>query len=759
MNASSGWRSAAPLRNTYPRCFTIARLLTILIVILCAIPAFPQNRRGASSSHLQKLTQEFLLQRETVRAAAAAESQVVDHRLLDLAARRQQALQSLMQQEPSAAVALALSPALLARLASEQPAATPFLESHVLATGRLEYFAVDDAAQRTHHLVRRLQLGDRKVDLHFAGAEPEGMKDGDELSVTGVLSGTHLAVVSSAITMAAVVEDSCSSKTGAQNAAVLMVTFPGVTPPATVTPQSLNDIFFAETGQSLSGFWRESSYGSTWLQGDVFGWHTLSGAYSCADLTRLRDDAIAAVAASGVDLRAYRRLFITFPDSLGCGWSGLAMLGCSTLNSPSGSFQATTTFLSAQWMSDREEAVRVASHEAGHNLGLGHAGARDFGSEVLGPLDVGGSFAEYGDPFSTMGCCDIAHYAAPHKAELLGWMAGRYATVETGGTYMVAPLESSAGTTNALKIRRGTSDAWVWAEYRQPIGAYDISLPGGAFAGVLLHYQDASSGAFSQLLDFTPTTTSWLDAALAPGKSWSDPYTNLSLALVETTSTGATLKVTYGAAPCTRAVPTVTLSPSNPSVAPGGSVQYTVSVRNNDAAACAPASFVLSSVQPSGWTAVFSLSMLTLAPGETGSAGLTQTVSPEAVPGTYAITVAATNGTYASTAGAYSTVVTVPQLSVAVSVSSAAFAPRDTVPIRAAVTLGGAPVAGATVTFSLLKPDGRRTAKTITTKSNGVAAWDYRIAAKDPPGSYSVSASAASGSNLAQSNSVTFSVR
>src|SRR5262245_1752820 len=62
------------------------------------------------------------------------------------------------------------------------------------------------------------------------------------------------------------------STTGVQNMAVLLVTFPGVTPPATVTPQSMHDIFFSTTGHSLDGYWREASYGRTSATGDVFGW-------------------------------------------------------------------------------------------------------------------------------------------------------------------------------------------------------------------------------------------------------------------------------------------------------------------------------------------------------------------------------------------------------------------------------------------------------------------------------------------------------
>jgi len=62
------------------------------------------------------------------------------------------------------------------------------------------------------------------------------------------------------------------STTGVQNTAVILVTFPGVTPPSTVTPQSVYNMFFGSTSPSVSDFWREASYGQTTAAGDVFGW-------------------------------------------------------------------------------------------------------------------------------------------------------------------------------------------------------------------------------------------------------------------------------------------------------------------------------------------------------------------------------------------------------------------------------------------------------------------------------------------------------
>src|SRR5260370_16837773 len=67
--------------------------------------------------------------------------------------------------------------------------------------------------------------------------------------------------------------------TGVQNVIVILATFPGVTPPPNITPQSVHDMFFG-TSPSVNSFWQETSYGTTSATGDVFGWFTLTGTYS-----------------------------------------------------------------------------------------------------------------------------------------------------------------------------------------------------------------------------------------------------------------------------------------------------------------------------------------------------------------------------------------------------------------------------------------------------------------------------------------------
>ena len=164
-----------------------------------------------------------------------------------------------------------------------------------------------------------------------------------------------------------------------------------------------------------------------------------------------------------------------FPNPGSCGWAGLGTLGCGTLSSADGSFTASTAWQLATYMGTRDQGVKLSTHEGGHNITLHHSSSRDFGAEALGPLGAAGTLSEYGDVFSTMGSWNLGHYPSPHKVRL-NWLTSgsNVLTVESNGSYTLQPLETSPAGLQALKVRRGTgNNAWLWVEYRQPLGLYD----------------------------------------------------------------------------------------------------------------------------------------------------------------------------------------------------------------------------------------------------------------------------------------------
>jgi hypothetical protein len=80
-------------------------------------------------------------------------------------------------------------------------------------------------------------------------------------------------------------------------------------------------------------------------------------------------------------------------------------------------------------------------------------------------------------------------------------------------------------------------------------------------SGVLVHKVTDGDPDSGYLLDMTPSTSQWSDAALTVGKSYTDPQSGVKIAPVSVGSSGAKVQVTFPPASCTRMAPAVTLQP------------------------------------------------------------------------------------------------------------------------------------------------------------------------------------------------------
>lgn len=625
----------------------------------------------------------------------------------------------------------------------------------------------------------RLWLAFGMFVLGFAFVFPANIKREQMVSVL-----RHLAIyaVIGAFVFASTsgfAQNSCTT-TGPQNTAVLLVNLPGNPLPAKVTASSVQDIFFASNtpGVSLNGFLGEASYGQASASGVVLGPYNLTGTYSgCSSLGSVLTDAFSAATAAGANLNDYSRIFLVFPD-LGCGWAGLTGSGCSFTLLNGNTYNATLSYTDALYLGTRTEGVQLVSHEFGHNLGLLHSGTLTpaTASDVVGPISSPGTTVDQGNQsWSTMGMWDLGLYTAPQKTEIMGWLAPttNYQTVTASGTYTLNPLESNPPGLAALKVQRGTTNPgyYLWIEYRQPLGNYDSmfywSQP---YGGAMINYEDPDlpgGTAHSYLLNFTPSDTTGDSPALTAGQSWKDPYSNLAISVLSATPTGLTVNVNYGASPCTPANPTVSLTPLNPSVYPGTSAAYGMTITDNDSAACSSSSMTLASTQPSGWLTSFSSSSVTLNPGQSVSATMYKTGLSGSAPGTYQVNASALNNSYTGTGTANITLVSAPSLAASVAVSGNNFTPPTSIPITATVLNGGVPVSGAGVTFVLTNPNGNTSTQSATTGSSGTATWNYKVNSKSAAGLYTVSvqASVSSGSRksltvqTATGSSTTFSLQ
>lgn len=639
-------------------------------------------------------------------------------------------------------VVVACAQAILLAQSPQAPAAAP----PGLPGDRVELAGTVEVSYEDHRgfsrLTHVLDTGRGRYTLQFPG-EPPAWTTGQRVRMRGVRVQNTLALDGDGVANLAAAPAALAGATGDQRTLVMLVNFRN-SPTQPYTPAFAASVVFGST----DGYLRENSAGATSLSGDVVGWHTIDMDDTVCDTTQLATKAQQAATAAGANLSLYSRYVYAFPTNA-CAWWGLGSVGGNP---------------SQAWING-ELALDVAGHELGHNLGLYHSRNMDCGATPIGPSCT---VDEYGDTLDLMGATR-GHFNAFQK-ERLGWLASpQVVEVTSGGTYNIEPLETLTGGVKALKILKATDPAtgrrtYYYVELRQALG-YDAFMSGwtNVLSGVSIHTGSESGGNTSYLLDMTPETATWYDPALVSGQTFSDPAAGVTIAVSTVSSAGALVSVTVGAPPptCTRANPTVSVTPGAPAaVSPGTTMAFTASLTNNDSAACGTSTFALSPIVPNGWPASMTPASIALAPGASSAATMSVTSPATAPAGAYAVSARAVDAADATRVGSGSATVTVTapaQLSVQASTDRASYARGSTVNVSAGVAAGASPVSGASVAFRIRKADGKYVNATATTNVSGVATYQLRLRSRDPQGSYTVTATATSAGETT-AGSTTFSV-
>ena len=616
------------------------------------------------------------LQSEVRRLRGSANAATSRAKAKQVILARSKALGELIATNPTQVEKLAFPASVLEQLADTFPESAALLEQRGNWQGELEFLIEDAANFQSARTIYKLRDASSVTDLHFSGVVPPGLKSGQRLNVGGVRSGKAVVAsqvellnatagdgsTSGATATGTLANAAVCSTTGPQNVVSILVNLPSYSLPSTTTADFVRGVLLGNaysTSQSspdwsVDDFWRQNSDGKTYVNSagtTVVGPVMLAsnfnkdsaGATSC-DVYGIRDAAIKAVDGQ-VDFRQFSRVQIVMPPNGACSWAGTAYIGCVGLSSPGdGSFTASVAWQRADTMTTRAKGVQLTTHEMGHNLGMGHASSRDFGAETLGALSSAGTLSEYGDVHSTMGSWNFGFYVAPQASNILGWLSSgaNYQTVESSGTYTIQNYEGRPSGVKALRIRRGTgNNAWLWVESRQNTGIYSSQLNSSLFSGALIHYEDSTTSYKSHLVDFTAGTSSFSDAALPTGTTWTDPYSNVSVTVSSVGPTATTFTVNYVGVTCTPAAPTIVTSPTSVATAYGTTTQFNVSVKNNSSSGCSADTINLSSAVPSGWNAKFGSGSLSVGPGQQAQTVLTVSVPAPYSLGTYAVTSAA----------------------------------------------------------------------------------------------------------------------
>jgi hypothetical protein len=284
---------------------------------------------------------------------------------------------------------------------------------------------------------------------------------------------------------------------------------------------------------SVNAYFKEISFGARSLigknspDGDVYGWYTLDVDNTPCNYSAWGTEARAKATAAGVDLNGYDHIIHYFPRASSCSFSGVAQMP--------GRYS---------WISG--SGAQTTAHEVGHNFGVHHAstyvctlnGAR---------VSVGGTCTldEYGDPFDVMGR-GYRHMNAYQKGKL-GFLEPQNTVTSSGGDFTVVPLATKSAGIQALRVPIAGTSEFYYVEKRNVFGFDSFRTTDPVVNGVLIHRAtDYPTRVRPALVDTMPSTTTFTDAALTVGRTFTDPAANVSITLTALSATGASVRVGAG---------------------------------------------------------------------------------------------------------------------------------------------------------------------------------------------------------------------
>jgi hypothetical protein len=443
-------------------------------------------------------------------------------------------------------------------------------------SGTLERTHVDTANGPRAITVLSTASGPQVVTF---GADQPVPPNGAEVELNGRLKGATLDASSALITGPSVAVPTTvpgtalADQQGAplasgtpRTVAIVVITFSTSVAP-TYTDGALQDVL-VNSPSSVSNYFDEQSYGAVSFRGivnpagDVFH-ATISANGSGCGLNMWQtwgSQAAEAVGSSTLD--QYDHVIYVFNSQHTCGWAGLAYMPGSEV------------------YIDNAFTLPVVAHELGHNLGVHHAASLRCTGGGQNVAFSSAAYActpsEYGDPYDIMGSSATNQQNAFHKLQS-GWLtAPRVQTITASGDYTVAPLESSSGvvlllvphvTTGAIAPTNPSTllgDTFA-LDFRQPNGIFDNYAPGSAaVSGVQIRLVQTPGGAANQtqLIDTTPLTSTFADAALTQGSTFTDATDSITITTTDVNPLGATVHVTVGTGGGTTTPPPDTTPPS-----------------------------------------------------------------------------------------------------------------------------------------------------------------------------------------------------
>jgi uncharacterized repeat protein (TIGR01451 family) len=222
-------------------------------------------------------------------------------------------------------------------------------------------------------------------------------------------------------------------------------------------------------------------------------------------------------------------------------------------------------------------------------------------------------------------------------------------TVSTNGSYTIAPIEWITSDVQVLRIPKekdgnGNVTQYYYLEYRQPYGFDNFGSTAPVVNGVSIRLAPPySTISQSLLIDTASETTSFSDAPLTVNKTFEDPLKGITISTISVSGNLATVSVDFGATPCIRSDPSLSVSPLSQKGSSGQTLTYTLTLNNNDNSGCNVSTFDITPLLPSGFSQYPSSLSETLSPDATITRTILVTLDSNISTGPYTFTETALN--------------------------------------------------------------------------------------------------------------------
>lgn len=319
------------------------------------------------------------------------------------------------------------------------------------------------------------------------------------------------------------------------------------------TPADRATEFIGGSYPGQDHFWREASYDALTLTGSSFaGWFNLpkteaqySPGGNVEPLVLAVDCMTAADAA--VNFATYEGVIIMVNGAVLVNGVAAALATQEPL--PIFIDGATRSYRAVLLSEGAINTQYFWSHELGHSLGLIHTAAPGNGYLLTSGWDLmsSGGFQD-GGANTKVG----VHPSQLHKY-ILGWIPGARTRTVSNGQTATFVLERSAqpGAGNyligVLPLGGGGGEFYSIESKRQ--AGYDRLAVGALPAeGVVIHRVSPNNDPIGRIINANGTTsTTDAGAYLVPGEQWVDAVRNITIKVLDQTSTGYTVKVCYNA--------------------------------------------------------------------------------------------------------------------------------------------------------------------------------------------------------------------